>query len=144
MAGSKYVYNSIMNRWLNTQDYSSGDPKDWTSSVWQEGYDDPTYMTFKVEFGDWGASILDRHVINTGTTSFAAYTNDYDALPIGLLNCPYEGCEDAASYWQTGANEDATIFNNVNSYSAFRYLRSRNEDTRAEYLYYFVNGLFEL
>ena len=144
MAGSKYVYNSIMNRWLNTQDYSSGDPKDWTSSVWQEGYDDPTYMTFKVEFGDWGASILDRHVINTGTTSFAAYTNDYDALPIGLLNCPYEGCEDTASYWQTGANEDATIFNNVNSYSAFRYLRSRNEDTRAEYLYYFVNGLFEL
>jgi hypothetical protein len=29
-------------------------------------------------------------------------------------------------------------------YSAFQYLRSRNEDTRAKYLYYFVNGLFEI
>ncbi len=141
---SKYVYNNVMNRWLNIQDYSGSQPKDWTSSVWKEGYDDPTYMTFKVEFGDWGASILDRHIINSGTTSFAAYINDYDALPIGLLNCPYEGCSDANSYWQTGANSNAEIFNNVNTYSAFRYLRSRNEDTRAEYLYYFVNGLFEL
>ena len=141
---SRYVYISVMNRWLNPQNYNGSQPSDWTSSIWKEGYDDPTYMTFKVEFGDWGASILDRHVINAGTTSFAAYINDYDALPIGLLNCPYEGCDDAESYWQTNANSNAKIFNNVNTYSAFRYLRSRNEDMRAEYLYYFVNGLFEL
>jgi len=51
----KYVYNPIMNRWLN-----SFDSTEYTSTVFKEGYDDPTYMTFKIEFGDWGASVLDR------------------------------------------------------------------------------------
>ena len=98
-------------------------------------------MTFRIEFGDWGASILDRSIIQTGTTIFSPTKNDYDALPIGLLNCPAPGDGDE-EYWQNDSNYQ--IFNNTRFYSAFQYLRSRNEDTRAKYLYYFVNGLFEI
>ena len=42
------------------------------------GYDDPTYMTFKVEFGDWGASVLPRTMVNNGITAFRAGKADYD------------------------------------------------------------------
>ncbi|WQJ53514.1 MAG: hypothetical protein [Wendovervirus sonii] len=136
----KYIYNDVMNRWMNNYEYDEY----MSSAAFREGYDDPTYMTFKIEFGDWGASILDRSEIRLGTTVFTAEKNDYDALPIGLLNCPYPGINDGDSYWQNDANNNSINFNDINDYSAFRYLRSRNEDTRAKYLYYFVNGLFEI
>ena len=63
---------------------------------------------------------------------------------MGLLNCPYEGGKNQDTYWQTGADSNYKVFNNTKLYSAFQYLRSRNEDTRAKYLYYFVNGLYEI
>lgn len=138
----KILYNSIMKRWLYQGDIDTN-PKYKKSVVFKEGYDDPTYMTFKIEFGDWGASILDRSVLQLGTTEFRPYINDYDALPIGLLNCPQPDNSDT-KYWQNEAFQDVQIFNKVDMYSAFQYLRSRNEDTRAKYLYYFVNGLFEI
>lgn len=148
---SKYLYNNIMKRWLygpdiiengingekiRVSEYKKG-------LVFKEGYDDPTFMTFRIEFGDWGASVLDRSLIQDGTTTFMPNFNDYDALPIGLLNCPYEGGKNQESYWQNNANNE-NVFNNNKLYSAFQYLRSRNEDTRAKYLYYFVNGLYEI
>ena len=138
MVGGKLLYNPIMNRWINSYDESVTN-----SIVFKEGYDDPTYLGFKIEFGEWGASVLDQQTLNLGVTTFKANKADYDQLPIGLLNCPIKDNPDKA-YWQTGANENAEIFNNADIYSAFAYLRSRNEDTRAEYLYYFVNGLMEI
>lgn len=76
---------------------------------------------------------------------FNATHSDFDALPIGLLNCPAPGTDDANStYWQDGAGSDGNVFNNAPVYSAFQWLRSRNEDVRAEYLYAFVNGLMEI
>jgi len=136
----KYVYNTVMNRWMNNYEFDEYT----TSPVFREGYDDPTYMTFRIEFGDWGASVLSRSMINEGISSFVAEKNNYDALPIGLLTCPYVGCPDINSYWQIDTNTDSTVWNDTKNYSAFRYLRSRNEDTRAKYLYYFVNGLFDI
>ena len=130
-----------MKRWLYGADIDENINR--KSAIFKEGYDDPTYMTFRIEFGDWGASVLDRSIIQTGTTVFRPTFNDYDALPIGLLNCPAPGNSDNA-YWQSDSPEDYTNFNNTRMYSAFQYLRSRNEDTRAKYLYYFVNGLFEI
>ena len=137
----KLLYNGIMKRWLYGADIDENINR--KSAIFKEGYDDPTYMTFRIEFGDWGASVLDRSIIQTGTTVFRPTFNDYDALPIGLLNCPAPGNSDNA-YWQSDSPEDYTNFNNIRMYSAFQYLRSRNEDTRAKYLYYFVNGLFEI
>ena len=136
---SKSVYSSIMNRWIFGVNATGK-----SSSIFKDGYDDPTYMTFKVEFGDWGASILDRSIVQNGITEFGLAFNDYDQLPMGLLNCPYEGAKDQDAYWQNNAKNDYKIFNNTKFYSAFQYLRSRNEDTRAKYLYYFVNGLYEI
>ena len=135
----KLLYNGIMKRWLYGADIDENINR--KSAIFKEGYDDPTYMTFRIEFGDWGASILDRSIIQTGTTIFSSTKNDYDALPIGLLNCPAPGDGDE-EYWQNDSNYQT--FNNTRFYSAFQYLRSRNEDTRAKYLYYFVNGLFEI
>lgn len=137
----KLLYNGIMKRWLYGADIDENINR--KSAIFKEGYDDPTYMTFRIEFGDWGASVLDRSIIQTGTTVFRPTFNDYDALPIGLLNCPAPGNSDNI-YWQSDSPEDYTNFNNTRMYSAFQYLRSRNEDTRAKYLYYFVNGLFEI
>ena len=133
----KAVYSGIMNRWIFG---ATADGR--KSSIFKDGYDDPTYMTFKVEFGEWGASVLDRSVVQNGLTEFGLSFNDYDQLPVGLLNCPYEGSNNQDKYWQT--NTDYKVFNNTKFYSAFQYLRSRNEDTRAKYLYYFVNGLYEI
>lgn len=62
---SRVVYSPVMNRWYNYFDEKL--PK---SSVFLEGYDDPTYHTFRVEFGDWGASVLDPAVMNMGITNY--------------------------------------------------------------------------
>lgn len=137
------MYSPTMNRWLNYFDETLSE-KYSKSSAFKEGYDDPTYMTFKIEFGDWGASILDKKIVSKGVSVFSASQNDYDALPIGLLNCPFGGIENESLYFQNNAATRSQVFNDANMYSAFQYLRSRNEDTRAKYLYYFVNGLMEI
>ena len=137
----KLLYVGSMNKWLN---YFDDLPYN-KSSVFKEGYDDPTYMTFKIEFGDWGASVLPDSALDLGITNFSAEKSDYDALPIGLLNCPkLNGGNIQHDYWQDGASDDARVFNNSTMYSAFKFLRSRNEDTRAKYLYTFVNGLLDI
>lgn len=136
---NKAVYSGIMNRWI-----FGGVLDQDGSSIFKDGYDDPTYMTFKVEFGEWGASVLDRSVVQNGLTEFGLNFTNYDQLPAGLLNCPYPGTPNENIYWQTDARNDSTIHNKTKFYSAFQYLRSRNEDTRAKYLYYFVNGLYEI
>lgn len=137
----KLLYVGSMNKWLN---YFDDLPYN-KSSVFKEGYDDPTYMTFKIEFGDWGASVLPDSALELGITNFSAEKSDYDALPIGLLNCPkLNGGNIQHDYWQDAASDDARVFNNSTMYSAFKFLRSRNEDTRAKYLYTFVNGLLDI
>lgn len=144
---SRILFDPTMQKWLygdltrsknGTLSGTSG------SSVFYDYYDDPTYMTFKIEFGDWGASVLDRNVLNLGVTTFQAQQATYDQLPVGLLNCPSGSGNKDASFWQNQASMNAEIFNNTVTYSAFTYLRSRNEDIRAEYLFYFVNGLFDI
>ena len=69
----KTVYNGILNRWIfgTTADGRK-------SSIFKDGYDDPTYMTFKIEFGEWGASVLDRSIVQNGLTEFGLAFNDYD------------------------------------------------------------------
>jgi len=55
----KRMYSPIMNKWL----FGYSEDPNSDGLTFKGGYEDPTYLTFKVEFGDWGASILDREII---------------------------------------------------------------------------------
>ena len=51
------IFDPVVMRWYygNTEQYQV------QSEVFKKGYEDPTYMTFRVEFGEWGASVLHRN-----------------------------------------------------------------------------------
>jgi len=68
---SSRLFSPTTNKWLKINDNYSG-------QLFKEGYDDPTYLTFKIEFGDWGASVLPRNIIDLGTTAFKVANTDYD------------------------------------------------------------------
>lgn len=140
---SSKLFSPTINRWISIKN-NNETVGNYTDQVFKNGYDDPTYLTFKIEFGDWGASVLGRNAIEKGTSAFKVINADYDQLPIGLLNCPAPNDGIDQNYWQLNAANNSTTFNDTNVYSAFSYLRSRNEDIRAEYMYYFVNGLLEI
>ncbi len=130
------VFDPIKMRWLygNTSQYVSTQ-----SQVFKDGYEDPTYLTFRVEFGDWGASVLDKTtfagISESGTILNALHSN-YDVLPMGLLDL-HKMPENLNGY-------NHYSFNLQRYYSAYNYLLNRNEDTRAQYLDMFVTGLYEI
>jgi len=117
------VFDPIKMRWLygNTSQYVSTQ-----SQVFKDGYEDPTYLTFRVEFGDWGASVLDKTtfagISESGTILNALHSN-YDVLPMGLLDL-HKMPENLNGY-------NHYSFNLQRYYSAYNYLLNRNEDTRA-------------
>lgn len=103
-----------------------------SNEVFYDGHEDPTFLTFKVEFGEWGASITDdesiasvqRQSINNNT-----WLMDYDQMPMGLLDL---------NYITDGS------FNDQQTYNAYNYLMNRNEDRRAQYVRDFVDGLYSI
>jgi hypothetical protein len=56
--------------------------------------------------------------------------SDYDDMPMGLLDLNF------------GDPESPQI--NQSTYNAYRYLRNRNEDRRAQYLKDFVEGIYTI
>ena len=127
------IFDPVVMRWYygNTEQYQV------QSEVFKKGYEDPTYMTFRVEFGEWGASILHRNTFTMhGGLVLNAQHQDYDQLPNGLLDLHF--AEDTIKGYPNYA------FNNQTYYNAYNYLLQRNEDTRAEYLKAFVTGLYEI
>jgi hypothetical protein len=50
--GQLVAFDVETNRWYN----ESVNDGDFQSQIFEQGYDDPTYMTFKLEFGGWGYS----------------------------------------------------------------------------------------
>jgi hypothetical protein len=50
--GQLVAFDVETNRWYN----ESVNDGDFQSQIFAQGYDDPTYMTFKLEFGGWGYS----------------------------------------------------------------------------------------
>ena len=108
------------------------------SEVFKQGYEDPTYMTFRVEFGEWGASVLHRSVFTMhGGMVLNSQHQDYDQLPNGLLDLHFIQEDTQQQY-------PFYTFNNQSYYNAYNYLMQRNEDARAEYLKAFVTGLYEI
>ena len=80
---------------------------------------------FKVEFGDWGNSLLDLETIKNQqvTSKFSnVYFEDYDQFPMGLLNLDFRDFR---------ISDDWNI---QTSYNAYNYLMNNNEDARAQYI----------
>lgn len=137
-------FDTVTMRWLNES--FPDDPQRGVysapSQVFMSGYDDPTYMTFRVEFGDWGYSTRDFNTLltyvqnETANGYGASYKYRYDDYPCGLLDPNF--AKDSIKKFPNYS------FNNQVVYNAYNYLLQRNEDTRAEYLKNFVIGLYEI
>lgn len=142
------LFDLLTSRWL--LEASPNNPEK-TSNIWKNGYEDPTYLTFKVEFGGWGYSTHDINWIKAKQRSSkysGAWTFDQsnpatsqthysmDDYPEGLLDVNF--LETEIKDWP------AYSFMNQFSYNAYNWLLSRNEDTRAEYLRTFIEGLYEI
>ena len=123
--------NEIMERFHMGNEYGTA----MSSEVFTSGFEDPTRLMFKVEFGEWGSSVLDIETIkNQQKTSLFnnIYYEDYDQYPMGLLNLNF-------------LNFDGTEnWSNQEHYNTYNYLMNRNEDARASYIKTFVKGLYEI
>ena len=123
--------NEIMKRFHMGNEYGT----EMNSEIFSSGFEDPTRLMFKVEFGDWGCSVLDTETIkNQQKTSLFnnIYYEDYDQYPMGLLNLNF-------------LNFDRTEnWSNQEHYNTYNYLMNRNEDARASYIKTFVKGLYEI
>lgn len=116
----------ITNRFLQGNEWGSQS----TNPVFAIGFDDPAHLTFKVEFGGWGYSTMDRSMIESverNSTESGVYYTDFDQFPMGLFTLTRE--------------ED---FTRLKTYSSYSFLANRNEDRRAQYIADFVDGMYAL
>ena len=123
--------NEIMERFHMGNEYGT----DMSSEVFRSGFEDPTRLMFKVEFGDWGCSVLDTETIkNQQKTSLYnnIYYEDYDQFPMGLLDLNFLEFVNTENW------------SNQEHYNTYNYLMNRNEDARASYIKTFVQGLYEI
>ena len=123
--------NEIMKRFHMGNEYGTG----MSSEVFRSGFEDPTRLMFKVEFGDWGCSVLDTETIkNQQKTSLYnnIYYEDYDQFPMGLLDLNFLEFDNTENW------------SNQEHYNTYNYLMNRNEDARASYIKTFVQGLYEI
>lgn len=138
-------FDPVTMRWLNEASQDSTYQEQ--SNTFESGYEDPTYMTFRIEFGGWGATTIPSldtfklmQRINTispdGLSKTAGTNFRYDDFPSGLLDLNFA---DISIKTYPGYS-----FNHQTSYNAYNYLLMRNEDTRAEYLKQFVEGLYDI
>ena len=116
------------------------------NDVFYDGFEDPTRLTFKVEFGMWGASILDDNTIATtqrNSLSDNVYYQDYDDFPMGLLDLNFDSIV-TSTRGNITSTRTTTTFNNTIVYNAVNWLYNRNEDRRAQYLKDFIEGLYTI
>ena len=81
--------NDVMKRFHLGNEYGSQS----SNTVFTPGFEDPTRLMFKIEFGEWGASLLDLETIRAQqvTSKFSnVYYEDYDQFPMGLLNLDFD------------------------------------------------------
>ena len=116
------------------------------NDVFYDGFEDPTRLTFKVEFGMWGASILDDNTIaatQRNSLSDNIYYQDYDDFPMGLLDLNFDSIV-TSTRGNITSTRTTTMFNNTIVYNAVNWLYNRNEDRRAQYLKDFIEGLYTI
>ena len=120
-AGRFVSQDEILKRFHLGNEFQS----DSNNEVFVSGFEDPTRLMFKVEFGDWGNSLLDLETIKNQqvTSKFSnVYFEDYDQFPMGLLNLDFRDFR---------ISDDWNI---QTSYNAYNYLMNNNEDARAQYI----------
>ena len=129
---------TIMKRFHFGNEYGSESHND----VFFNGFEDPTHLTFKIEFGEFGASITDNATIASiqkNSLSSNVFFMDYDNMPMGLLDLNY------SDIIGTGENAKSNlVFNEQQTYNAVNYLINRNEDRRAQYLRDFIEGIYTI
>lgn len=135
-AGRFVPYKEKIWRFLEGNEWGSQSPQDTVSeeAIFVDGFDDPTSLTFKVEFGEWGASLNDMKTtaaIQRSAIDTNAYLMVYDNMPMGLLDLNFIAPEDMTS-----------LFAGQTTYNAYNYLLNRNEDRRAQYAKDFIEGLY--
>lgn len=111
----------------------------FNSDIFTHGFEDPAYLSFKLEFGDWGYSLFDEDDIRNLqiTNKFGnVHLADFDQMPMGLLDLNYQDFD--------SPDLPLTRFNLQSVYNAYNYLMNRDEDTRAEYIKEFTRGLLQL
>lgn len=129
---------AIMKRFHMGNEFGSESHND----VFFNGFEDPTHLTFKIEFGEFGASITDNATIASlqkNSLTSNVFFMDYDNMPMGLLDLNYSDI--------IGTGENATsnnVFNEQQTYNAVNYLINRNEDRRAQYLRDFIDGIYTI
>lgn len=134
------AYDPMTMRWLNES--TPNKDNNYNSTVFANGYEDPTYLTFRIEFGGWGASTLDINyfkelqLFNNTQDYSKVHTFNYDEYPVGLLDLNF--AENSITQYP------AYSFNEQVTYNAYNYLLQRNEDVRAEYIKTFIEGLYEI
>lgn len=124
--GRSYSLKQIQSRFLQGNEWGTQS----TNPVFAVGFDDPAHLTFKVEFGDWGYSTMDKSMIESverNSIDSGVYYMDFDQFPMGLFKLTRE--------------ED---FQRIKTYSAYSFLANRNEDRRAQYIADFVDGMHAL
>ena len=132
--------NNLYRGW---RDQSRPLPNDSKFS-YSQSFDDPTQLSFKIEFGNWGNSLMTLAELQgssskgTGNVMFATnkVTNvDYDEFPCGLFD---------VNWAEKSTLSTVSGFNSTAYYNAVNYLYNRNEDTRAEYLKAFITGILDI
>lgn len=120
----------IKKGWLNPYEYNK-------YGFFDSDYEEPTFLTFKLEFGNWGASMNsdseDRLIWESNKINYQSY----DDMPMALFDPNYT----KPNYHGT---PNYSNFSAITSYSAVDYLYRINEDVRAEYLATFIKGWYEL
>lgn len=97
------------------------------SNYFSKDFDEPTYLTFKIEFGSRLSSTVDFSKNNYNMNENAArYNTNYDLMPAALLELNNSPIADRPYY------------------SAISYLNDINEFRRAKMLEEFINGLNDL
>ena len=125
--------SAIRERYLNG---FLGNTSQFTPSVFARAFDEPTYLTFRIEFD------FNRYAqVNQGSTTSKDYSADsFNYMPEPLLALP----DGTKNEFETNSIDNAFKVKD-NFYSAYRYLRDAlGEKRRAEMLKQFILSLHDI
>ena len=118
------------------------------SNYFYSNFEEPTRLTFKLEFGGWGASVLSEANFKAQQLAVNSVVNQsYDEFPLGLFDLNF--VDDLVQSQDASASQSSydwapQSFTTTKYYNAVNYLLSRNEDTRAGYMKAFIQGMMDI
>ena len=83
-------------------------PQNRDSLYFNNDYEEPTYLGFKIEFGDLGASLLSESVMRSQSSYLSnSVSMDYAAFPCGLMDLNFVNNPSDTINMFSSANTDA-------------------------------------